>query len=135
MFLAEEWTPLALTENAGIPEAMLITLMLTCCGAVQPSLPSLLAKPNMGMKDSIFASTNGQTRKLQSYFPDPTMDIDNKVSAPLLCVSSRHIDSRLCCSTCSQPAFSALSCIVWLCPAMMRIPGQVVFTLPVRHAA
>ena len=42
-------------------------------------LATLLAKPNMGMKDSIFASTNGQTRKLRSYFPDPTMDIDNKV--------------------------------------------------------
>jgi hypothetical protein len=35
----------------------------------------------MGMKDSIFASTNGQTRKLRSYFPDPTMDIDNKLNA------------------------------------------------------
>ena len=46
---------------------------------MQPSLATLLAKPNMGMKDSIFASTNGQTRKLRSYFPDPTMDIDNKV--------------------------------------------------------
>ena len=55
------------------------TSVLTRCCALQPSLPSLLAKPNMGMKDSIFASTNGQTRKLRSYFPDPTMDIDNKV--------------------------------------------------------
>ena len=52
---------------------------LNCCCAVQPSLATLLAKPNMGMKDTIFASTNGQTRKLRSYFPDPTMDIDNKV--------------------------------------------------------
>ena len=55
-------------------------LIWRCC-AVQPSLATLLAKPDKGMHDSIFASTNGQTRKLQSYFPDPTMDIDNKVSA------------------------------------------------------
>ena len=52
---------------------------LTRCRVVQPSLATLLAKPNKGMHDSIFASNNGQTRKLQSYFPDPTMDIDNKV--------------------------------------------------------
>ena len=55
------------------------TSVLTRWCALQPSLATLLAKPNMGMKDSIFASTNGQTRKLRSYFPDPTMDIDNKV--------------------------------------------------------
>ena len=107
--------------------------MLTCCGAVQPSLATLLAKPDKPMHESIFAMNGGQTRKLQSYFPDPTMDIDNKVSALLLCVSSRHTNSRLCCSTCSQPDVSAL--ILWLCPAMMQVLGQVVFTLPVRHAA
>ena len=52
---------------------------LTRCRVVQPSLATLLAKPNKGMHDSIFASNSGQTRKLHSYFPDPTMDIDNKV--------------------------------------------------------
>ena len=109
--------------------------MLTSCGAVQPSLATLLAKPDKPMHESTFAMNGGQTRKLQSYFPDPTMDIDNKVSAPLSCVSSRYTDSRLCCSTCSQPDASALSCIVWLCPAMMRVLGQVVITLPVRHTA
>ena len=51
----------------------------------------------------------GQTRKLQSYFPDPTMDIDNKVSAPLSCVSSRCTNSRFCCS---QPVVSAFCCTV-----------------------
>ena len=54
-----------------------------------PSLATLLAKPDKPMHESIFAMNGGQTRKLQSYFPDPTMDIDNKVSAPLSCVSSR----------------------------------------------
>ena len=91
---------------------MLNALMLTCCGAVQPSLATLLAKPDKPMHDSIFASTNGQTRKLRSYFPDPTMDIDNKVSAPLLCVNSYCTDSRFCCCTCSQPVVSAFSCTV-----------------------
>ena len=59
----------------------MVTAVLTRCCAVQPSLATLLAKPDkgMGMHDSIFASTNGQTRKLRSYFPDPTMDIENKV--------------------------------------------------------
>ena len=116
-------------------EGMLVTLMLTCCGAVQPSLATLLAKPDKPMHESTFAMNGGQTRKLQSYFPDPTMDIDNKVSAPLSCVSSRYTNSRLCCFTCSQPDVSAFGCIVGLCPAMMRVLGHVMFTLPVRHAA
>ena len=64
------------------------TSVLTRCCAVQPSLATLLAKPNMGMKDSIFASTNGQTRKLRSYFPDPTMDIDNKVRPQSRCADA-----------------------------------------------
>ena len=64
------------------------TSVLTRCCAVQPSLATLLAKPNMGMKDSIFASTNGQTRKLRSYFPDPTMDIDNKVLSHFRCADA-----------------------------------------------
>ena len=46
---------------------------------VQPSLASLLMKPKMGMHDSIFEYNGGNKRKLHSYFPDPTMDIDNKV--------------------------------------------------------
>ena len=87
---------------------MLYTQMLTCCGAVQPSLATLLAKPDkgMGMHDNIFAINGGQTRKLQSYFPDPTMDIDNKVSAQLSCVSNCYTDSRHC----YQRDVSALSC-------------------------
>ena len=101
--------PLALTGYAGTPEGMLDTLMLTCCGAVQPSLATLLAKPDKPMHESIFAMNGGQTRKLQSYFPDPTMDIDNKVSAPLSCVSSRCTNSRFCCS---QPVVSAFCCTV-----------------------
>ena len=36
-------------------------------------------KPKMGMHDSIFEYNGGNKRKLHSYFPDPTMDIDNKV--------------------------------------------------------
>ena len=63
-------------------------LLLTCACCAQPSLATLLAKPDKGMKDSIFASTNGQTRKLQSYFPDPTMDIDNKVRSQSRCTDA-----------------------------------------------
>ena len=135
VFLAEKWTSLVLTEHAGTPEGMFNTLMLTCCGAVQPSLATLLAKPDKPMHESIFAMNGGQTRKLQSYFPDPTMDIDNKVSAPLWCLSRRYTDSRLCCSPCSQPDVLALSCIVGLCPAMMGLLGQVVLFLSVWHTA
>ena len=67
-------------------------LLLTRAGCAQPSLATLLAKPDkgMGMHDSILASTNGQTRKLRSYFPDPTMDIDNKVRS-----QSRWTDALL----------------------------------------
>ena len=73
--------------------------MLTCWCALQPSLATLLAKPNMGMKDSIFASTNGQTRKLRSYFPDPTMDIDNKVRCLFSAVAVQTQEHAAICST------------------------------------
>ena len=56
--------------------------VLTCCCALQPSLATLLSKPDKSMHDSIFASANGQTRRLRSYFPDSydvDADIDNKV--------------------------------------------------------
>ena len=53
---------------------------------VQPSLATLLAKPPSAAK-SIFQD-NGQTRRLRSYFPDPTEDINNKVSALLRCLNS-----------------------------------------------
>ena len=50
---------------------------------VQPSLASLLIKPKMGMHENIFEYNGGNKRKLHSYFPDPTMDIDNKVCSQL----------------------------------------------------
>ena len=53
---------------------------------VQPSLATLLMKPPSAAK-SIFQD-NGQTRRLRSYFPDPTEDINNKVSALLRCLNS-----------------------------------------------
>ena len=49
----------------------------------QPSLASLLIKPKMGMHENIFEFNGGNKRKLHSYFPDPTMDIDNKVCSQL----------------------------------------------------
>ena len=52
---------------------------------VQPSLATLLAKPPSAAK-SIFQD-NGQTRRLRSYFPDPTEDINNKVSALPRCLN------------------------------------------------
>lgn len=63
------------TRTPHIPCQSFIVLVL----CVQPSLASLLIKPKMGMHDSIFEYNGGNKRKLHSYFPDPTMDIDNKV--------------------------------------------------------
>ena len=54
-------------------------LWLTHAFCLQPSLATLLAKPNKGMHDSIIAVYVQNARRLHSYFPDPTMDIDNKV--------------------------------------------------------
>ncbi len=56
---------------------------------VQPSLATLLAKPPSAAK-SIFQD-DGQTRRLRSYFPDPTEDINNKVSALLRCLNTCRV--------------------------------------------
>ena len=69
--------------------------VLTGCCVVQPSLATLLSKPDKSMHDSIFAANGGQTRKLHSYFPDPTVDINNKVRMSLSRVSRCCVDSRL----------------------------------------
>ena len=57
-----------------------LSVLVPC---VQPSLASLLMKPKMGMHENIFEYNGGNKRKLHSYFPDPTTDIDNKVCSQL----------------------------------------------------
>ena len=78
--------------------------MLVPC--VQPSLASLLIKPKMGMHENIFEFNGGNKRKLHSYFPDPTMDIDNKVCS--------QPQKRLHCHV---PAASVLWCVSDHCSA------------------
>ena len=60
---------------------------------VQPSLATLLMKPPSAAK-SIFQD-NGQTRRLRSYFPDPTEDINNKVCALPRCLSQAPYPSQV----------------------------------------
>ena len=77
-------------------------------------LATLLAKPDkgMGMHDSIFASTNGQTRKLRSYLPDDH-DISGKVST----VCTLQVQMCLHCtalhSSVRTPCCPLISCCVW----------------------
>ena len=92
----KEFYKLCFTGSQHITCQCLIVLML----CMQPSLASLLIKPKMGMHDSIFEYNGGNKRKLHSYFPDPTTDIDNKVS------SQQHD-----CLHCSVPAARTHCCI------------------------
>ena len=108
--------------------------MLTGCYYVQPSLATLLSKPDKSMHDSIFAANGGQTRKLHSYFPDPTVDINNKVRMSLSRVSRCCVDSAACCHTFLQllvaeciwqkmPCSKAFTCLMLTLLLLVASPG------------
>ena len=79
---------------------------------LQPELATLLAKPDKGMHDSIFASANGQTRRLQSFLPDP--DVSGKVrtvSTPCIACTTQpmhvSVSPELSAAHCSHAVHSS----------------------------
>ena len=58
-----------------------LSVLVPC---VQPSLGVAADEsPRWACNENIFEYNGGNKRKLHSYFPDPTMDIDNKVCSQL----------------------------------------------------